>query len=435
MLGAFGADRRGNYATVFALLSTGLLLAGSLALDTARVYSTQTKLTQAIDAAVLATTRGLTQGDIPIEDAEKEVLAYIEANLDGRNLKSGDIVIDDIIVNTSDNSLQVEAHTMMPMTMGGLVGYNEQRVDVLSKAQFANTNVEVVMALDVTGSMGSAISYGSSTTKLAALKNASQSGIDTLLGDGSNDRVRVGLVPYSEAVNIGNYRNDIEVSNDYVCTEYGYSGSGFYCKNGYYKSTKCVRERTGTYNYSDTFANSSAKIPLSDNACPNAQITPLSNNPGNLKGKISTYSAGGGTAGHIAIAWTYYMLSSKWNSVWPADSEAADFGAAGTSKYAIIMTDGEFNTFESAPWWADNAYKKGQSETYAKGICTAMKADGIKIYSIAFNAGASGESLMNECASPDSDGNKQYYNATDEASLTKAFEDIAQDIQGLRLVN
>ena len=74
------------------------------------------------------------------------------------------------------------------------------------------------------------------------------------------------------------------------------------------------------------------------------------------------------------------------------------------------------------------------SESYAIELCDAMKADGIKIYSIAFDAGTAAEALMKNCASSNS-GTTFYYNATDEDDLEDAFVEIANDIKGLLLIN
>ena len=69
-----------------------------------------------------------------------------------------------------------------------------------------------------------------------------------------------------------------------------------------------------------------------------------------------------------------------------------------------------------------------------EALCSSMRGDGIKIYSIAFKAGTAAETLMKNCASS-SAGKKLYYNASDEDSLEDAFLEIARDIKGLRLVN
>ena len=93
------------------------------------------------------------------------------------------------------------------------------------------------------------------------------------------------------------------------------------------------------------------------------------------------------------------------------------------------MTDGSFNT----------AYNGVSSTEAALRTCAEMKTvkngnPGIIIYSIAFKAGAAAETLMKGCASTYA-GEKLYYNATDDETLTEAFEEIARDIKGLRLVN
>ena len=367
---SFCRDKRGNFGAMFGISATALLMSATMALDVSRMYALHLKLTQAIDAAVLATTQGLTQGDIPLDQAQEKVLAYIDANLDGRNLTIEDVVIEAITVDSSAKTLQVDAYALMDMTMAGLVGYEQHRVETTSKAQFSNTKVEVVMALDITGSMGWNIS-GSSITKLQALKTASQSAIDTLFKDESSpDRIQLGLVPYSESVNAAPIISSIETTGvtGWTCT------GPWWNRQCSYGTTfpDCVRERTGTQAYTDAFATSSAKIGSSGYSCPSAEIVPMSTDTTMLKNKINGFTASGCTAGHIAIAWSYYMMSSKWNSAWPAESQAEDYNTPGVSKHAIIMTDGAFNTYESNGYYCSN-YGTSMSESYALELCDAMK--------------------------------------------------------------
>lgn len=421
----FARDERGNFAIMFAVLGTTLLMGSAMAIDVARMFSYHNKLTFAVDAAALATTQGLTQGDIALEDAEAAVRKYLDANLDGRNLTPETVVIDSIDVDKANRTVEVDAHTIMPMTMTGIVGYDNHRIEATSKAKFSNTEVEVVMALDITGSMGNKISYYSSNTKLDTLKKAAKNAVTTLFTDtGSEDRIRVGLVPYSASVNVSPILNKIQTTIATVC-----SGWGWYrtCWNEW---TDCVHERTGPQKFTDAFADSTAKIGRSGLTCPSAKIMPLTDNETALKNRINSFSADGSTAGHIAIAWSYYMLSSKWNSAWPVGSEAADYDAPGARKYAIIMTDGEFNTFESGGGDAAT-----NSRNYALGLCDSMKGSGIKIYSIAFAANSTAKNLMKSCASTNTATANYYYDATNESALDDAFKQIADDIKGLRLIN
>ncbi|QKV20092.1 vWA domain-containing protein [Oricola thermophila] len=430
----FARDRRGNFGIMFALLGTTLLMGTALAVDVARMFSYHSKLTFAVDAAALATTQGLTLGDIALEDAEEAVRKYLDANLDGRNLTPDTVEIDDIEVDPVNRTVQIDAHTIMPMTMAGIVGYDNHRVAATSKAKFSDSEVEVVMALDITGSMSWDIS-GTNTKRITALKNAAKDAIEILFSDdGTADNIRVGLVPYSASVNVKPIIDEIETTPYYEeeCVKIGRGRRARWVCDWVPKTSNCVYERSGTEKYTDAFANSLAKIPMSSYTCPKATIVPVTDDDDLLKDEIDDLSTGGNTAGHIAVNWTYYMLSSKWNDAWPDGSDVQDFDHPGVRKYAIIMTDGEFNTYESE---GQNGSGSTNSRNHAKTICTNMKTAGIKVYSIAFGAGSTAEALMKDCANKDTATSKYYYNTSNEAELKDAFRQIAADIKGLRLIN
>ena len=58
-------------------------------------------------------------------------------------------------------------------------------------------NIELVLVLDTTGSMGSG-------GKIAALKSAAKKMVDTLFdGKATSDTLKIGVVPFAAAVNIG----------------------------------------------------------------------------------------------------------------------------------------------------------------------------------------------------------------------------------------
>lgn len=405
---------------MFAVGATALLMASGMAIDVSRMFSTELKLAQAVDAAVLATTQGLTLGDISEDDAEGKIRAYLDANLDGRNIEASTVTIDTIVIDKANRTVAVDVHTQMPMTMTGIFGYDQQRVAVSSKAKYSQNFIEVAMALDVTGSMGSNIS-GTSTKKIDALKKAAKSGIATLFLDPAlKDRVRIALAPYSAGVNASPVIDRIVTRN---------------------WSKGCVYERTGPEKYTDTFATAAAKIGSETFArvggwlpwdCPSAPVVPLEKSQSVLNKNIDALGTGGCTAGQVGVAWAQYLLSPNWNAAWPMESQAAPYAGAGASKYAIIMTDGAFNFHGTTSRSCDQASK---SERYAKRICDEMKANGINIYSVAFSAGADGEKMMKECASANTATSTYYYSATDEAGLENAFVSIAEDIKGLRLVN
>jgi Flp pilus assembly protein TadG len=65
--------------------------------------------------------------------------------------------------------------------------------------------------------------------------------------------------------------------------------------------------------------------------------------------------------------------------------------------------------------------------------CTAAKDAKVEIYGIAFAAPAGGKTQIQNCANPDELSTKYYFDATDNATLTAAFNTIASDITDLRL--
>lgn len=406
-------DRRGNIAIMFVLSAPVLLFSVAMAIDASRMFSIHLQMTQVIDTAILATTQGLTLGDIAQADAEQKVLDYINANLDGRTLSSGDVTIDNITIDTVNKTLQVDAHTFMDMTMAGVVGYSQHKIDTTSKAAYSDFKVEVAMVLDVTSSMNDPIDGYGTPTKLEALKTAATDAISTMFAaTDSATRVRIGVVPYAYAVNAAPVIDQIQTTGN---------------------TSKCVVERTGSEKYTDALPTVSAKIGgISGNNCPATEIVPLTNDQSGLVSAVSALSGGGCTAGQVGVAWGYYMLSENWTPVWPDGSDPAAYADPKTRKYAIIMTDGQFNfAYSSGGMSCNQTYRAKQ---YAKNLCASMKASGIRVYSIAFDAPWTAVSLMKSCASPDTGTIKYFFDAQNNSELENAFHRIALDIQGLRLV-
>ena len=183
LLASFSRDQRGNFATMFIVLSVPLFLAVSLSLDTARMFAVQNKLTFAVDAAALATTQGLTLGDIKLDDAATAVRKYLDANLDERNLQAAEVTVDSITVDKVNRSVQIKAHAMMPMTFTGIVGYDRHRVNAASKAQYSNTEVEWSWRSTSPARWVAGSAAGVRLPKLQALKDAASSGLTTLFAD------------------------------------------------------------------------------------------------------------------------------------------------------------------------------------------------------------------------------------------------------------
>ena len=157
-------------------------------------------------------------------------------------------------------------------------------------------------------------------------------------------------------------------------------------------------------------------------ACkPETRIVPLSPDKDGLNDTIDSFTASGGTAGQIGTAWAWYLLSPKWNSFWPPESQSDVYGGENTMKIAVLMTDGDYNTtFET-----DN----GTSAAQAKELCKNMKDEGITVYTVGFMVSSAAKQLLEECATSSS----HFYDATNGEKLKLAFRNIAFTVAQLRL--
>ncbi|MDS7594568.1 TadE/TadG family type IV pilus assembly protein [Agrobacterium tumefaciens] len=93
-------------------------------------------------------------------------------------------------------------------------------------------------------------------------------------------------------------------------------------------------------------------------------------------------------------------------------------GSESFERYIVLMTDGEM-TGSSASW--NSSYDQS-----VRNVCATAKADGIKIFSVAFMAPDKGKSLLQYCAS----SLDNYYAPEDMNGIVTAFGEIARKASG-----
>jgi hypothetical protein len=162
-------------------------------------------------------------------------------------------------------------------------------------------------------------------------------------------------------------------------------------------------------------------------------------------------TAVGSTAGHIGLAWGWYMVSPNF-SLWSGVGAPAGYDSNKTLKAVVLMTDGEFNT----PYFrgviaSDAGNGSGEAKTHinqpaangssfdqAYRLCENMKAAGVIVYTVGFDIGearnmdgpidSAGE-LMERCAT----NSDRAFQASSSTDLSDAFRDIGRDITRLRI--
>lgn len=404
---AFLTDTSANLTVTFAFLCIAALMFVGSAVDYGRAVTAKNAIAGTVDAATLAGARKLVSDNASQDEVAATVADVISVNLLNGNAGGAELKGLTVVAAPETGEVRVDADIRVPTTFTKIAGFNHIDVSLHSSANFLlSKDVELAMMLDVTGSMGG--------SRIADLKVAAKDLIDVLLpADGTNrNKVRIGLVPYSQGINAGTYANSATA---------GASGS-------------CATERAGIEAYTDA-DYLGAPIGNGSSACPTSRILPITDDRGTLISNIDAFATGGYTAGHIGIAWSWYMLSPNWSALWPGDSLVVPYGDEDTVKVAILMTDGAFNTvYNYVTDWRGSRYvedyQPSQSRQRARELCDAMKAVDIKIYTIAFQVGSStAKEVMQDCASEE----KMYFDAADGEQLRGAFRMIAGKISDLRI--
>lgn len=412
VLRRFRENRSGAIAIIFALTVTMLMAVIGGAVDYALWSKARRQTMQAMDAAVLAAGRVLQLGKTEAE-AIQTAVEYYKQN------KSSLLEVDSVTFSVEQNGTEVVAtsNSSVKTPLLNFAGIPELPVNGVARSVLASgsnngTDVEISLMLDTTGSM-----YG---TKMDDLKLAAKDLINIVIWDDQSQYTsRVALAPFSEYVNVSSsYFQDI--------TDNSPSGSG--------NSRTCVKERQGANRYTDEKPNSTNgyfDYYTGSGTCkPTSTIVPLTSDKSALETAIDGLPTSGYTGGHFGTAWSWYLLSPKWNTIWPSASQAKPYsllseengvGQPKLRKIAILMTDGEYN----------RRYSGDSSTTQARALCTEMKATGLTVYAVGFAIASGGEAdtTMAQCASSPS----HYYSADDGEELRAAFRDIALKISTLRL--
>lgn len=402
----FQRDARGTVIILFAMTAPVLVAAMSAGLNFAQYTNAQLSLQAALDAATLAAADQLSEGERDNTNVQKIGRDTFESGIEDFVSYFQEPPQVNFDIDREKNIVQGDATGNIKYVMQVFKDTLSSDVKANSEATFGKISVELAMTLDVTGSM--------SGSRIRDLKNAATEVIEILVDENytgpTEEGVRVGLVPYSAAVNTGDFTSTVTGTPS--------------------PSSNCVVERAGVEEYNDT-SPVDAPIPQHPWAyCPTSEIVPLTRDRAKLIQEIQNLRTGGCTAGHIGIAWTYYMLSPNWNSIWPGDTPIKPYNFPETMKVAIIMTDGAFNTYYnglSNPVCTSSA--RTRSERTSRELCDEMRQDGILVYSVAFRAPRSAERLLRDCAGTAG----RYFETDSGAELTSAFTAIASEVSNLRL--
>jgi Flp pilus assembly protein TadG len=194
ILKGFVHERRGNVAILFGFALIPLLLGAGVAVDYGRALLVRERMSDAADAAALAI--GSWPDLTPAEMATK-AQQFFAANYPPSTLGT----VGTLNVSTSDNDITASVSGSVPTTFMRVVNIDHIDLSTSSTITRKLHNIEVVLVLDTTGSMADTLG---SSTKISALKSAAKKLVsDLFAGQATSTTVKIGVVPFAAAVNIG----------------------------------------------------------------------------------------------------------------------------------------------------------------------------------------------------------------------------------------
>lgn len=478
-------NQQGSVFIMVAAAAFMLITATGVAVDMSRAQTLQTKLSSALDAAGLAA--GATTSSVPptinpatnqtwtqADWVQSQAQKYFNANFPNNYMGAGTVTVNTSL-SRDKTTISLTATTVQATTFLNAVGITSVNVGANSQITRQNSGMELALALDNTGSMGSAVNPNdSSVTKINALKcalggNAAFNGnstfctsnnqvttglLDILYGNNTTlPDLFVGLVPFSDVVRIA-------TANDSII--HGASTGG--CVTSRSNVTHSAVDPAVSVTYTNG-STSNAYITLdesedapassayyfsarSSSDCPVANLLPLTQSKTTVLSDIKTMTANGNTMTNLGLAWGWRVLSPYWNGYWgtlPTFTDNA--GASHTlplpyntphmTKVLILMTDG-MNTSGSNSAYGSTAPSITTLDNETLAICTALKNNGVIIYTIGFGQNGNNNPndqysvngpMLQKCASDPA----YYFLAPTNAQLQSAFEQIGDALANLRV--
>lgn len=411
-------DRDGAIAMLFGLMAFAFAMMSGMALDYSRVIHTRGKLTAAVDAAALAAGKALLDGRMTDGEITQMAKDYFTNNMNSDSGLFGSIGEPDIHIDRTTSSIVIDATAVVPMTLTRMAGFEDITLPVNSATTFEQQDIELSLALDLTGSMNG-------PGKLSALKTATKDLVDILLPDaGTPNEVRIAFAPYSSGVNAGQYAAAAAGQASNGCT---------YEREG---ANPTGDQAPGLNNYLKVIGDAGIN---NNGSCPSsAPVVALTDDKDVLKTTVDSYTAGGATAGHLGTQWAWYLLSPNWASVFGRNSQPEAYNDPNTMKAMILMTDGLFNTV-GGTWYGDSSQQADQSQAWTVEMCNNMRAQGVTVYTVGFQLDDISNSYNRDRATQtllDCAGNpNRFYDADNPDELSTAFATIANQLNNLRLTH
>jgi Flp pilus assembly protein TadG len=458
----------GNVAIMFGLIAVAAFIAAGMAIDVGRARAVKIRLGASLDAAALAV--GSTDASAFTTDQLQQRLEnFFTANYPSSVL--GTPTTPAMTFSNNNNVINVTASATVPTSLMAIVGVNSITVSASSQVTRQSLGLEVALVLDNTGSMLNNSGSAGINNMQAMIADADQFVNILFGANTSNNLLKISVVPFVTAVNVGDLAPSIIQAGSlptYNGTTINYSQTNPGQWKGCLEEPNAPADQSestaaGSWTPywwpSDSSWNPWSLNPthaaiqnppvawtcngVANSYSPNLSCgTPIQRLTSDKATVLSAVNAmqawcRSGTMIHTGMVWGWRTISPL--SVFQTNGtpDALPYNTTGWQKAVILETDGTDN-FNKCPnsntdtnngcptstppssdysaygFLSDNRLgTTSQSTAHTvldnrlASICTAMKAAGITIYTIAFSGGAVGsQTMMQNCAT---DPGKYFY--------------------------
>jgi len=432
MLKSYLRNTAGNMAITFAISAMFLLAGIGAAIDFNTMSTNRSAYQNFADAAVLAVAAS--------DDDNIAVLRKIAQDTVNGNNFSDQVLTTNLTV-LPDGTYHVDVTSTHNLMLMGMFGKKTHEISVAAEAPppAASQKINIALVLDVTESMEG--------SKIETLKTAATTLVNDISG-GEDGETMFSVVPFARYVelpvsvaseswiNVEPDSNDcwtaIDEDNSVNCRPVG-SGENAYTECDVtvtkevceFRSWQgCAGSRAAPWHERDYYGGAKIEGFTTDDWC-HSTMLPLTTSVLDTKATIDAMTTEQSTYIPAGLIW-------GWRSLMPAapltQANTADYNER--KKVLLLMSDGEnsqslggeSSTFEGVFHWEDDV---AAADILTAELCTNIKADGIKIYTVAFEVtDAATIDLLRNCAT---DAEK-FYDASNASQLTAAFSDIGAGI-------
>ncbi|WP_020591179.1 VWA domain-containing protein [Kiloniella laminariae] len=435
---AFCACDRGAILVNFGLMVIPLVGMVGLGVDAGRGYVVKARLSQALDAAALASAPYVNDTTRLKEEFEN----YFYANFP-KDFMGAEITLGTPVVGAQKTKVSVTASAVVGTTLMNVLGIEDMEVAASAEVTRLITPLDVVISIDTTGSMGSSDGSG---TRLSSARGASHLLIDKLFGEETvSENLQVALVPWSASVNVAYrgvsynsalnqqigglwYTNNSPVpfrtrpDNDWQgCSYARYTDNGVADDADHLLYDASV----GGVNW-----NSWDPMPrrvvnpgngsLQTATCPSWGISALSGTKSTTTSAVNALTSPNGTT-NIAqgLVWS-------WRTLMPGNPFNEASSKSNLRRAIVIMTDG-MNTTSYRDAYRGHL-NTGEMDDRLEAVAAQVKSSGVDIYVVEYHVETN---LMKSVASAPTA--PFYFHASSSDELEKAFDKIGTELSELRV--